>query len=175
MKFAVVAIALMITGCTPLPDSYPVPEQRPTSHGPDPEGLQAFLVFDNPRTPAYLISDFLDAPPGQSWRWTNSKPTLRLNTAATENIRFRARGAFPHQSHQSLMPVTLSVLLNGKLLGRTTYKAAGDFVFQKDVEPELLQTNGENEVRLELDKVFVATDGVKLGMILAELGFEKRK
>lgn len=175
MKFAVVAMALMMTGCTPLPDSYPVPEQRPISDGPDPEGIRAFLVFDDPRTPAYLIADFLDAPPGQSWRWTGPKPTLRLKTESTDNVRFRARGAFPHQSHQTIMPITLSVFINDKLLDRMTYKAAGDFVFQKEVAPEILLANGENKVRLELDKVFIATDGAKLGMILAELGFEKRK
>jgi len=175
MKHALAAMALAMAACTPLPDSYPVPEQRPVSHGPDPEGLRAFLVFDDPRTPAYIISDFLEAPPGQSWRWTGQKPTLKLKTESTDNIRFRARGAFPHQSHQQILPITLSVFVNDKLLDRVTYKTAGDFVFQKDVAPDLLLSNGENKVRIELDKVFVAGDGVKLGMILAELGFEKRK
>lgn len=175
MKHALAVLALAISACTPLPDSYPVPEQRPISHGPDPEGLRAFLAFDDPRTPAYIISDFLDAPPGQGWRWTGPKPTLRLKTDSTDNIRFRARGAFPHQSHQALLPITLSVFINDKLLDRMTYKSAGDFVFQKDVAQGLLLANGENKVRLELDKVFTATDGAKLGMILAELGFEKRR
>lgn len=175
MKPVVVALALAMTACTPLPDSYPVPEQRPISHGPDPEGLRAFLAFDDPRTPAYIVSDFLDAPPGQSWRWTGQKPTLKLKTESTDNIRFRARGAFPHQSHQSILPITLSVFVNDKLLDRVAYKTAGDFIFQKDVPADMLLANGENKVRLELDKVFIAGDGAKLGMILAELGFEKRK
>jgi hypothetical protein len=164
-----------MTSCTPLPVSYPVPEQRPITHGPEPEGLSSFLTFDNPRTAAHIISDILDAPPGQSWRWTGQNPALKLKIESTGNLRFRARGAFPHQSHQPLVPITLSVFLNDKLLDRAAYNAAGDFVFQKDVSPELLLENGENKVRLELDKVYIAADGVKLGMILAELGFEKRK
>ncbi|MBM3785133.1 MAG: hypothetical protein FJW30_12275 [Acidobacteria bacterium] len=172
------AAAMILAGlssCTPLPESYPVPVQRGMENGPEPEPLRASISFDDPRLKDYLIGGFLEAGPGQTWRWAGEKPEVRLRLEALAGLRLRARFTFPHESHGPLMPITVRVFVNEKLLGAQIYRKPGELEFVKDAAEELLVA-GENRVRLEADRVYVAkADGVRLGMILTEIGFQARR
>jgi hypothetical protein len=177
MRLAVaLAIALTAMSCTPLPESYPVPEQRAAADGPDPEPLRGFVSMDDPRAPDYILGDFLEAPPGQLWRWTGPRPAVRLRTDSAEKLTLRVRLTFPEHSHGPLMPIPVRFLINEKLLERVEFKKPGEIDYRKDIPKEWILTNQDNHVRCEIEKVYVAAaDGAKLGMIISEIGFERRK
>ena len=170
---AAIALLLLLPACTPLPDSYPVPEQRSSPGGVEPEPLGAFVSMADPRAPDYLVEGFLQASPGQTWRWTNATPTVRARLSQTKNLRLAMQLAFPNQSHTSLLPIRVRILVNGRLLDTPVFRTAGLHEYKKPVPAEWLSTENENIVRCEIDPVYIAeADKAKLGMILSAIGFE---
>ena len=68
--------ALVLLGsCTPLPESYAVPEQRIGREGQDPEPLGAFVTFADARSDDYAVKGFLPAAPAKdACRWCDYRP-----------------------------------------------------------------------------------------------------
>jgi hypothetical protein len=176
MRVAAAILALALCGCTPLPTSYPVPEQRPLLDGPEPGPLEAFVPFADSRTPDYLLEGFLDAAPGQTWRWTGKKAFLKVRLGDVENLHLVWEFALPEESYRPLLPVTVTYWVNEKVAGKVTYAKAGVVRHVQPVEPALLVANGENRIGIEMDKVYVAPeDKAELGMVVSGAGFEVRK
>lgn len=177
MKRWVIAAALIVMcGCAPLPTSYPVPEQRPLLDGPEPGPLEAFVPFADSRTPDYLLEGFLDAAPGQTWRWTGRKAFLKVRLGEVENLNLVWEFALPEGSYNALLPVTVTYWVNEKVAGSVTYQKAGPIRQVLPVEASLLAVNSENRIGMEMDKVYVAPDDkAELGMVVSGAGFEVRK
>ncbi len=169
-----VFLAALLTGCTPLPESYPAPEQRGSKDGPEPEPLGAFVSFSDARSPDYVVGGFLPAAPDQLWRWAAASPAVRVRVSATAGLRLRVNFAFPDESHKPLLPITVSYFVNDKLLQTVVYKQTGVLEFRKAVPAEWLAADTDNIIRWEISPVYVAkADGVKLSMIVSELGLER--
>lgn len=171
---ACLVLAMLTCACTPLPESYAVPEQRSSKDGPEPAPLGAFVSFSDARSPDYVVSGFLPSAPDQFWRWASENPTIRVRVAEKSGLRLRVNFAFPEESHRPLLPITVRYVVNEKLLETVVYKQAGVLEFRKAVPAEwLLQ---ENLIRCEISPVYVAkADGVKLSMIISEIGLERIK
>ena len=162
-----------LAACTPLPESYRVPEQRAANDGPEPEPLGAFVSFSDARAQDYVVDGFLSAAPDQSWRWASEKPTVRLRVSQAAGLRLRVNFALPEESHKPLLPITVRYFVNDKLLDTVVYRQAGTLEYRKPVPAEWLSTENDNLVRCEISPVYVAkADGVKLSMIIAEIGLE---
>ena len=169
-----VFMAALLTGCTPLPESYPAPEQRDSKDGPEPEPLGAFVSFSDARSPDYVVGGFLPAAPDQFWRWASASPTVRVRVSERTGLRLRVNFAFPEESHRPLLPITVRYFVNDKLLEAVVYKQAGVLEFRKPVPAEWLLENADNLIRCEISPVYVAkADGMKLSMIVSELGLER--
>jgi hypothetical protein len=167
-------LAMLLSACTPLPESYPVPEQRSSKDGPEPEPLGAFVSFSDARSPDYVVSGFLPTAPEQTWRWASESPAVRVRVSTKAGLRLRANFAFPDESHKPLLPITVKYFLNDKLLDTVVYRQTGLLEFRKPVPPEWLVTEADNLIRFEISPVYVAkADGVKLSMIVSELGLER--
>jgi hypothetical protein len=163
-----------MTGCAPMPESYPVPEQRSSKDGPEPEPLGSFVSFSDERSPDYVVSGFLPTSPDQLWRWASESPTVRVRVSDKNRLRLRVTFALPEESHKPLLPVTVRYFINDKLLDTVAYRQAGHLDFRKPVPPEWLVTDGYNMIRCEISPVYVAqADGVKLSMIISEIGLER--
>ena len=80
-----VFLAALLTGCTPLPESYPVPEQRGSKDGPEPEPLGAFVSFSDARSPDYVVGGFVPAAPDpiqEKRRTLTNRPSSMRSRAA---------------------------------------------------------------------------------------------
>ena len=162
------------TACTPLPESYRVPEQRTAVEGPEPEPRGAMVSFSDPRSPDYVVGGFLPNNPEDTWRWATTSPTVRVRVSTVENLRMRANFALPDESHTPLLPITVRYFVNDRLLDAVSYKKTGMQEFKKAVPADWLHTDAENILRCEISPVYVAkADGVKLSMIVSEIGLER--
>ena len=173
MKRALLFVVLL-SGCAPLPEFYRVPEQRNAKDGPEPEPMGAMLSFSNSRASEYILGGFLASAPDQLWRWASASPTVRVRVSDTAKLRMRLNFAFPDESHGPLLPITVRYFVNDKLLDTVVYKKAGVLEYKKAVPAEWLVTNADNVLRWEISPIYVAkADGVKLSMIVSEVGLEK--
>ena len=172
-RWAAAAALCALTACTPLPEAYPVPEQRMQKDGPEPEPLAGFVSMADPRSPDYVVEGFLPAGPGQSWLWATTNPTVRLRVSDTRGLRLRMNFAFPDDSHKALLPITVKYFVNEKLLDTVVYRQSGVLEYRKPVPGEWLKVNEDNRIRCEVSPVYVAqADGQKLAFVLSEIGLE---
>ena len=75
-------------------------------------------------------------------------------------------------SFRQLLPLQLTVRVNGKEIGRRRYDTPGSQTFEQTVPPELLRDDGVALVETELDEYYVAPlDGQKLGYLFERGGF----
>ena len=169
-------LVVLLSGCTPLPQSYPVPEQRNSKDGPEPEPLGAFVTFSDARSPDYVVGGILPSAPDSLWRWANDVFTMRVRVSVRTGLRLRMNFAFPDESHKPLLPITVKYHVNDKLLDTVVYKQTGVLEYRKAVPPEWLLQDADNLIRLEVSPVYVAkADGVKLSMVVSEIGLEANK
>lgn len=165
-----------LTGCTPLPDSYPVPEQRSYQSGPEPGPLGAMVVFSDPRSMEHIVGGFLPAAPDQTWRWAGESPTVKVRVSDKKNLRLRVNFTFPGESHTPLLPITVRFFVNDHLVETVAYRTAGILEFKKAVPEEWLIADNDNLIRCEVSPVYVAkADQAKLSMIVSEIGLERNE
>jgi hypothetical protein len=170
------ALLILLSSCTPLPESYPVPEQRSLKDGPEPEPLGAFVSFSDARSPDYIVGGFLPAAPDQLWRWASVSPTVRVRVSDRTGLRLRVAFAFPEESHRPLLPISVSYFVNDRLLETVVYKQAGFLEFRKRVPAEWLLVDADNMIRCEISPIYVAkADGIKLAMVISEIGLERNQ
>ncbi|MFN0101217.1 MAG: hypothetical protein ACKV2U_03895 [Bryobacteraceae bacterium] len=170
------AAVAWLTACAPLPESYPVPEQRSVKDGPEPEPLQAFVSFSDARSPDYVVSGFLPAAPDSFWRWATTSPTVRVRVSENTGLRLRVNFAFPEESHTPLLPITVKYFVNDHLLEAVIYRRAGMLEYRRPVPAEWLLVDADNLLRCEIEPVYIAkADLVKLSMIVSEIGLERDK
>jgi len=173
-RLPLAAVLLSLAACTPLPESYPVPEQRRHADGPEPEPLGAMVTFSDERAPDYVLGGFLPAAPNEMWRWAADKPTVRVRTAVKDNLRLRVHFTLPDESHKPLLPITVRYFVNDRLLESVAYNRTGEMNYTKNVPPDWISTTADNQIRCEISPVYVAeADKAKLGMIISEIGLER--
>ena len=68
-------------------------------------------------------------------------------------------------------PVTISYIVNGRLLDKVRYDTPGAKHFEKPVDSSWLKANADTVVTMELDKAWTPEPGVKLGVTLTRAGF----
>ena len=118
----------------------------------------------------------MPAAPDQLWRWASERPTVRLRVSQKTGLRLRVNFAFPDESHKPLIPITVKYFVNDRLLETVVYRRSGVLEFRKPVPPEWLVTDADNLIRFEISPVYVAeADGIKLSMIISELGLERNE
>ena len=124
-----------------------------------------------PKLSAFLVRDFLDAPAGQIYRWTNQQPTMRFHVRRTANRLLRLDFIVADVTFKDTGPVTVSVKVNGRTLGAVRYDAPGEKRFEKTVPADWLDAD-PTIVSVEIDKVWVSkTDGARLGVMFLRAGF----
>jgi hypothetical protein len=94
--------------------------------------------------------------------------------SSTAAFKFHAEYSISDATFQRTGPVTLRFLVNDKMLAEQRHDKTGNFTFDKPIPEQLLKANSENDLAIEVDKVFIAeADGAKLGFILSAIGLSR--
>jgi len=164
----------LLSGCTPVPQWYPIPNQRINLPETEPAGIGSFMTFGDKQAPEHIVSDVAAGSGMEVWRWTNQKPTLKFVVMEASRWTFQTAFALPEAAWKQTGPVTLRVYVNEQLIATAPNLPAGRHELRWPVPAGLLKANAETIVRLEVDKVFIAeADQARLGMILENAGFVK--
>jgi hypothetical protein len=170
--FILTVTGLLLVGCADIPDSYAPPIQRKPVNGPGSLPLGSFITMGDPNADAHIVRDISRPEEATSWRWTHQKPALRFFLDTTENQKFVMDFTISDVTFKQTGPVTITFLINDKLLDTIRYDRPGSKHFEKQVPAEWLQTGTPVTVAAEVDKSYIAPeDGAKLGFILTSAGF----
>src|SRR3954453_14491931 len=148
-QLSVLLCFCLLTGCVNIPDSYAPPMQRKPLTGTEPSAVGHFVTMSDPNADAYIVKDVSPASEAGSWRWTGKRPELRFFLESTENLNFKADFSIAETTLRETGPVTVSVLINGKLLDTLKYADAGEKHFDKPVPANLLRAKSVNFAALE--------------------------
>ncbi|HTW64849.1 MAG TPA: hypothetical protein VME17_09555 [Bryobacteraceae bacterium] len=172
IRIACALCLLSLSACGRLPESYPPPEQRLPVEGVN-LGTDAMMVsMGTADADPFIVKDIYGFS-GIAWRWTRQEPTVRVAVLSTDHIQFTADFALWRDAFQITGPVTISFLVNGKLLDKIRYTTPGDKHFAKAVPADWLAGSNEATVGLSTDKLYTAPkDGAKFGVILVRLGLK---
>jgi hypothetical protein len=162
----------LLAGCSRDTDWYPPPAQRPST-GPAGPALKSFIAMSDPAANAHIVKDISPTLEGGAWRWTLQRPELRLYVTRAEHLTLVVDFALIAEPLAATGPVTLSVLVNGKLLGKQKFSTAGPQKLTLPVPAGMVQPDAVNQVAIELDKVWKSPNRGPLGMILVSAGFKE--
>jgi hypothetical protein len=138
----------------------------------DPDTLAVFMQMENPEVGDHILADIREFVEGTGWRWTNEHPRLSFRLPRTKGWKFRMDFAFPAPNFQDTGPVTVSFLVNGRLLDKVRYTQPGDQHFEKAVPASWLRAGEENVAGADIDPPWIAPrDNVRLGIVLHAAGF----
>jgi hypothetical protein len=164
---------LALVACDRLPESYPPPEQRKPIQGVTLLGPDAMMVSMGSRDADPFIVKDVYGFSGIPWRWTRQEPMVRVAVLSAAHIKLSADFALWQDAFKITGPVTVSFLVNGKVLGKVRYTSPGDKHFEKPVPADWLAGDSEATVGLSVDKLYTAPkDGAKFGVILVRLGLK---
>jgi hypothetical protein len=169
MRLWIALVPLVWLGCARIPDLHP-PEQRPAA--PASWELDPPLAEMGAADAAeYIVRDVGAGEKGGAWRWTFERPELRFILNSTRGQRFQADFGVIAATLAQTGPITVSFEVNGRLLGRIRCATPGDRHFEQPVPAEWLSTREYTRVAIQVDPLFVAENGVKLGVPLHRAGF----
>lgn len=132
------------------------------------------MAMNDPAAESYFVSDISPGLEAGSWRWVYRRPELKFYIEDDSNLKFEMDFAIPEVTLKETGPVTLSVLINEKLLGKFRYDTQGQKHLERKVPPGMLKPKAINHVVIEPDKVWIAKqDGAALGFILSGAGFSE--
>ncbi len=168
----VVVAALILWGCTNIPDSYAPPMQRKPLTGPLPSQPGHFVNMGDPNAGAYLVQDISNTAEGAGYRWAYRRPELRFVLGKTDNLKFVMDFAIPAITMQQTGPVTISFFINGQPLDKVRYDTPGEKHYEKPVPASWLRMDEPTLVATEIDKLYIAPhDGAKLSFVISRAGF----
>lgn len=139
--------------------------------------LASVVATADPHAGKQLISGFY-AVEQNSWRWTAGRFAVLLRpprTAAVNGAILQLKFALPEGALSRMKGVSLSAYVNGTPLASQTYTQAGQFVYNRDIPPNLL-TGEVARVDFSLDKTIApnAADRRELGVVVSMVGFQPK-
>jgi hypothetical protein len=163
-----VLLVLLAAGCNTAQDGWAPPVRRnPLSFTP----RKGHVVnMNDPYAMAYVVQDVRDLLEAGAWRWTSRRPELRIYLDDVGGLKFTADFTVPESGFRRTGPVTISFLINGKLLDRVKCDQPGDRHFEKAVPESWLRARWLNFVTMEPDKTW-SDAKFTYGFILARAGF----
>mgnify|MGYP000896392869 CR=1 FL=1 len=169
---AAAAAALLATACS-RDLSFPPPPQKIMPEGADPK-LAQMLLEAGEGFRGRAVADMLTADHGSKWIWTNQHPRFRMIVERDDSWHCVARFTVAKVVLDKVGPVTVSLVVNDRALATRTYDADGAYELRAEVPQDLFKTKAPEVFGLDVNPVYVAeNDGVKLGVLLEEIGFER--
>jgi hypothetical protein len=124
---------------------------------------------------SHFVQDISLELEANSWRWTGKCPTIRVHPGTNQGLAYSIDFAIAGTSLEHTGPVTLSLLVNNRLLARVRYATPGRRQYEKAVPAEWINPDEDVTLAAEIDKVWAPAPGGKpLGFILHGLGLEQK-
>ena len=164
-----VLIAAGLCACERWPEAYPVPAQQPTFE--DAERWERIVHMTDVDAHDHFTGDIFD-PLSANWRWTGKKPLIRLNAPAGVRRNYSIQFVIPDAAFRVTGPVTLTFLVNGHVLDRRSYSAAGPYTFEKEVPSEWI-SGGETTLGAQIDKTYKAENQPAYGFLMVAIGLKR--
>jgi hypothetical protein len=166
-----VAMVLAVSACTLHREKPRLTEEEASPR------LAMIVRVADAGTASQLVSGFYEIE-HDAWRWTAGKFSVRLRPprqASKKGATLQLKFSVPDVVIAKLKAVSLDATVNGTILGRETYKQAGECIYSRDVPASLL-TQEPVRIDFSLDKVLPPTPGDKrdLGIIVTSVGFEPK-
>jgi len=156
-----------------MPEPYAPPVQRQPFEEGRPHRISRIVNMSDGDWTAHVVQDIPPGEPGP-WKWTGQKPTVKIVTRTNQGLRYVIDFTLPDATFKETGPVTMTFLVNDRVLDSLHYKASGEQHFEKAVPPEWIEPGKETLVAASIDKVWVApADGAKLGFILTRIGLSQ--
>jgi hypothetical protein len=155
------------------------PPYRIPSQKVDPVKARPISVLFSPRSQrmdelwATVVSDVLPGEEQSEWCWTNQHPRLRFLLDESGGWTFYIRFAAVEKVLTTIGPQTIQIAVNGTSINRTIAKHGDAYELHIKIDPRLIKPGTLNNVQIDINPVYVATDGVRLGVLLHSVGFIK--
>jgi hypothetical protein len=161
---------MMEVACRNMPGPFAPPVQRQPLADFRPYRMSAIVNMSDDDAKTHFVQD-ITAIQTASWRWTGKRPTVRVRMRSADNIRYTIDFAIAETTLLATGPVTVSFLVNDRVLDRARYTRAGSVHFEAPVPAGWVAAGQDVTVGAEVDKVWVPPEeGPKLGMILVRMG-----
>lgn len=123
-----------------------------------------------PSAEQHFVRDITTGP-ADSWRWTQRRPTVRVNVTSVKGWKYHIDFTIPDVTFKQTGPVTLTFYVNDREIAKQRYDAPGTKMFEAKIPPDWLKENADNTLAAEVDKTYYSRDdGAELGMILSRMG-----
>ena len=149
--------------------SYPPPAQFAAAAPPDPP----LLWVGYPSRGARILGEVLVDAASKGSAWTTQHPAFAFTLEKAEDLDLFVRFSVHSDTFLHTGPVTLTVRVNDELIDRPRFDSPGEREYSHLVTAQVLQRQNPAVVRLDVDPVWTAADGVKLGILLFAVGFER--
>ncbi len=170
-RFSPFLLLAFLAGCNSPPSSYAPPAQR-AAPAQGAQRLGHYVAMNDPSVESYIVRDISPGLEAGTWRWVFRRPELKFYLETDRNLKFEMNFSMPGATMQETGPVTLSVFINNRLLGKFRYDTEGIKRLEQKVPPGFLKAGAINTVAIEPDKVWISKqDGAALGFILSGVGF----
>jgi len=170
-KASVYVLAAFLSACGG-PAWYSMPPQRHPSTGPDPPDWRSFVKFNDPDQSGFVVQDI---GPGDGQAWTFDHPELRFRVRPRPGLRFALTIRMAGQTLRDTGPVTITIKINGHLLGEIRTVLEGDYHFEQAVPVDWITIGEPVHVAMEANPLWTDPSnppgGMRLGFLIVEAGF----
>jgi hypothetical protein len=163
------ALIVALTGCTPPPESYPIPPQHQPIVAPEKLASGDYVSAGDPDAQTFFIRDIRGLE--GNYRWTSVSPELKFLLTNTDRLKFQLHYGVHPVLRKEVGPLELTIAINGHELATIRDPAVGDKTFQKAVPADWLKANAENIVSIRVHNPWLAPDKTQLGFIFLGAGF----
>jgi hypothetical protein len=169
-RTAVLAGMLTSAACQNMPGPFAPPVQRQPLADFRPYRMSAIVDMADTDAKTHFVQDITELV-AATWRWTGKRPTVRVRMRSAENLRYTIDFAIAETTLLATGPVTVSFLVNDRVLDRARYTSPGSRHFEKAVPAGWVTAGQDVMVGAEVDKVWIPPEnGPNLGMILVRIG-----
>ena len=167
---AVLATLFTNNACQNVPGPYAPPVQRQPLEDFRAYRMSAIVDMSSEDATIHFVQDITSIKT-TSWRWTEKRPTVRVRIGTAENLRYTIDFAIAEATLRTTGPVTVSFLVNDRVLDQVRYSQSGTLHFEKPIPAGWVIAGEDVTVGAEVDKVWTPPEpGPNLGLILLRMG-----
>jgi len=172
LRLLAISGAVFLSACENVPAPYAPPEQRQPFENFPPYRVNRVVEMGDAGAETSFVHDIQGS--NGTWRWTGKHPELHVFLRTNQMLHYVIDFSIVADTFKVTGPVTVTFLVNGHVLDKITYKAAGSQHLDKPVPENWIEAGKEAIVGAEIDKPWISPgDGAALGFVLTRMGLRQ--